>query len=247
MTTTGVLGISLTPFLLASLAIAVGTCLQCSLGFGLGLLCAPLLALLDPEMVPGPLLLVAVLLTAVLTVVGRHSLELSELGWALAGRIPGTALGALILLVLPTRGLQAFFGITLLVAVLLSVIGMRPVVTRPALLGAGAVSGVMGTAVSSGAAPLAWLLQDRHGAKLRASLSTFFFVGTMLSLLGLLLTGQLGTAELRTAALLLPGVAIGAVASRWAARVLDPKLTRYAVLAVSAAASVGLLARAIAG
>lgn len=247
MTVTGILGIPLAPYLLASVAVAVGTCLQCSLGFGLGLLCAPLLALLDPAMVPGPLLLVAVVITAVLTVAGRRSLELHELGWALAGRVPGTALGAGVLLVLPTRGLQAFFGGTLLVAVLLSVIGLRPVVTRPALLGAGAISGVMGTAVSTGAAPLAWLLQDRHGHRMRASLSTFFFVGTMLSLVGLTITGQLGTTQLYTAALLLPGVAVGALASRWAIRVLDPRVTRYAVLVISGVASAGLLARAIIG
>lgn len=247
MTVAGVLDVPLVPYLLASFAVAVGTCLQVSVGFGLGLLCAPLLALLDPDLVPGPLLLVAVLLTAVLTVASRRSLELHELGWALAGRVPGTVLGVSLLLVLPTRGLEAFFGVTLLAAVLMSVLGLRPVVTRPALVGAGAVSGVMGTAVSTGAAPFAWLLQERHGARMRASLSTFFFVGTLISLLGLTVTGQLGTGEVRLAALLLPGVAVGAVASRWAARVLDPRTTRYAVLVVSGAASVGLLVRAVLG
>lgn len=247
MTATGVLGDPLALYLLAGVAIAAGTCLQCGLGFGLGTLCAPLLALLDPTMVPAPLLLITVMITAVQTAVGRHSLELRELGWALAGRVPGTAVGTAVLLVLPLRGLQAFFGATLLVAVLLSVIGMRPAVNRPTLLGAGVASGVMGTAVSSGAVPLAWLLQDRHGAGLRASLSTFFFVGTLLSLLGLTVTGQLGAPELRTAALLLPGVAVGAVASRWAVRVLDPRVTRYVVLTISGVASAGLVVRAIIG
>lgn len=234
-------------YLLASLAIAVGTCLQCSLGFGLGLLCAPVLALLDPSLIPGPLLILAVVLTAVLTVLGRKALALGELGWAMAGRIPGTVAGVTLLLFLPTRGLEAFFGTTVLAAVLLSVLGLRPVVNRPALLGAGAVSGLMGTAVSTGAAPLAWLLQERHGERLRASLSTFFFLGTTLSLAGLAVTGQLGLLELRDAALLLPGVAVGAVGSRWAVRALDPRTTRYAVLTISGLASLGLLARAVIG
>lgn len=247
MLATGVFELPVALYVLASVAIAAGTCLQCSLGFGLGLLGAPLLALLEPRLVPGPLLLVAVVVTAVLAVAERQSLELGELGWALAGRVPGTALGATVLLLLPVRGLQAFFGVTLLVAVVLSVTGLRPVINRPALVGAGAISGVMGTAVSSGAAPVAWLMQERHGSRLRAMLSTFFFAGTLLSLLGLLLTGQLGTAQLRDAALLLPGVAVGAIASRWAVRVLDPRTTRRAVLAISGAASAGLLVRAILG
>lgn len=237
----------LTPYLLASLALAAGSCLQCSLGFGLGLLCAPLLALLDPDLVPGPLLLIAVVLTSVLTFAGRRSLEFRELGWAMVGRVPGTVLGITILLVLPTRGLQAFFGITVLAAVVLSSLGLRPVISRPTLIGAGAISGVMGTAVSTGAAPVAWLMQSRHGEQLRANLSTFFFLGTTISVAGLILAGQIGTAELRTAALLLPGIGVGALASRWAVRVLDPRRTRVVVLVISGLASVALLVRAIVG
>ncbi|MQA06852.1 MAG: TSUP family transporter [Streptosporangiales bacterium] len=238
---------ALETYLLASVAIAVGTCLQCSLGFGLGLLCAPVLALLEPTLIPGPLLLLAVAITCVLTVLGRKALQFGELGWAMAGRVPGTIAAVTLLMFLPTRGLEAFFGVTVLLAVVLSVLGLRPVVNRPTLVGAGAVSGLMGTAVSTGAAPLAWLLQERHGDRLRTSLSTFFFAGTILSITGLTVTGQLGLAQLRDAALLLPGVAVGAVGSRRAARALDPRTTRYAVLGISGLASVGLLVRALIG
>lgn len=236
---------TLAPYVLALVAVAVGSCLQCSLGFGLGLLCAPSLALLDPALVPGPLLIVAVVLTSTLTIAGRRSLELSELGWAMGGRVVGTAVGVAILLALPTRGLEAFFGGAVLVAVLLSLLGLRPVVNRPALVGAGAMSGVMGTAVSTGAAPLAWLMQGRHGERLRANLATFFFVGSVLSLGALAVAGRIGVTQLRSAALLLPGMVLGAVVSRWAVRVLDPRRTRYAVLAVSGLASVGLIVRAV--
>lgn len=236
---------SLAPYVLALAAVTVGVCLQCSLGFGLGLLCAPSLALLDPALVPGPLLIVAVVLTSALTVAGRRSLDLSELGWAMGGRVLGTFVGVAVLALLPTRGLEAFFGSTVLVAVLLSLLGLRPVVNRTALVGAGAMSGVMGTAVSTGAAPLAWLMQGRHGDRLRANLATFFFAGSVLSLAALAIAGRIGVAQLRSAALLLPGMVLGVVVSRWAVRVLDPRRTRYAVLAVSGLASVGLIVRAV--
>lgn len=236
---------SLAPYVLALAAVTVGVCLQCSLGFGLGLLCAPSLALLDPALVPGPLLIVAVVLTSTLTVAGRRSLDLSELGWAMGGRVLGTFVGVAVLALLPTRGLEAFFGGTVLVAVLLSLLGLRPVVNRTALVGAGAMSGVMGTAVSTGAAPLAWLMQGRHGDRLRANLATFFFAGSVLSLAALAIAGRIGVAQLRSAALLLPGMVLGVVVSRWAVRVLDPRRTRYAVLAVSGLASVGLIVRAV--
>lgn len=234
-------------YLLASVAVAAGACLQCSLGFGMGLLCAPVLALLNPDLVPGTLILLAVVVTSALAVIGRQALELRELGWAMAGRVPGTFLGASILLILPTRGLEALFGVTVLFAVLLSVFGFRPVVNRPALFGAGAVSGVMGTAVSTGAAPLAWLMQERHGSRLRANLSTFFFVGSVISGVVLAATGQIGVPELRDTALLLPATAVGAIASRWAVRALDPQTTRYTVLAIAGLASTGLIVRAVIG
>ncbi|MBO0829602.1 MAG: sulfite exporter TauE/SafE family protein, partial [Streptosporangiales bacterium] len=165
----------------------------------------------------------------------------------MGGRVVGTAAGVAVLALLPTRGLEAFFGGAVLAAVLLSFVGLRPVVNRPTLLGAGAVSGVMGTAVSTGAAPLAWLMQGQHGPGMRANLSTFFFLGSVLSLAGLAVGGQIGLPQLRYAALLLPGLVVGGVLSRWAVRVLDPRRTRYAVLAISGLASVGLIIRAALG
>ncbi|MBO0891634.1 MAG: sulfite exporter TauE/SafE family protein, partial [Acidothermales bacterium] len=111
-------------YVLALVAVSVGVCMQCSLGFGLGLLCAPSLALLDPALVPGPLLIVAVVATSALTVLGRRSLDLSVLGWAMGGRVVGTAAGVAVLALLPTRGLEAFFGGAVLAAVLLSFVGL---------------------------------------------------------------------------------------------------------------------------
>lgn len=238
---------TLIPYVAALVAVSVGVCVQCSLGFGLGLVCAPLLALLDPALVPGPLLIVALVVTSTLTFAGRRSLDLGMLGWAMGGRVVGTVVGVAVLAWLPTRGLEAFFGGTVLAAVLLSVVGLRPVVNRPTLVGAGAVSGVMGTAVSTSAAPLAWLMQERHGPKLRANMSTFFFIGAVLSLAGLVVGGQLGLPQLRDAALLLPGLVVGAVSSRWTVRLLDPRRTRYAVLVISGVASVALILRAAVG
>lgn len=235
------------PYVLALVAVTAGVCMQCTLGFGLGLLCAPTLALLDPALVPGPLLVVALIMTSLLAIAGRRSLDLSELGWAMGGRVVGTFVGVAVLMLLPTRGLEAFFGGTVLAAVVLSSIGLRPVVNRSTLVGAGAMSGVMGTAVSTGAAPVAWLMQERHGPRLRANLSTFFFLGSVLSVAGLVAGGQIGLPQLRYAALLLPGLVVGAVLSRWARRVLDPRRTRYAVLAISGLASLGLIVRAVIG
>ena len=50
-------------FVVACVAVFVGSCVQGSLGFGLGLIAAPVLAFVDPDLVPGPVLMLALVLT----------------------------------------------------------------------------------------------------------------------------------------------------------------------------------------
>lgn len=231
-------------YALVALALGVATCVQASLGFGMGLLAAPLLALVDQRLVPIPLLLVVLPVTTLLIVRERRAIELGGLGWALLGRVPGSLLGAAAVAWLPGRGLDATFGSLILLAVVSSVGGWAPSPTRGALLTAGTLSGLMGTAVSTGAAPVALVYQRRSGPGVRGALSGFFFVGTVLSLLILAMAGQIGRADLGLAAVLLPPVAAGLLVSRWAVSFLDAGRTRTAVLVVSGLAALALIGRA---
>lgn len=226
----------------ATAAVAIGSVLQGSVGFGFGTFAAPLLAIVDRELVPGPMLFLALILTTLIAVREREDFDLGGVKWALAGRLPGTALGAAAVAVLPQRGLTIVFGITVLLSVGVSVVGWRVSATPPNLVVAGMASGIMGTATSIGGPPIALVYQDAPGARLRSTLSGFFVVGAGLSLLGLALSGSFGGDEMRASLLLVPPMVVGYVLSRAAGRVLDRGRTRTAVLVMSAGSALFLLA-----
>jgi uncharacterized membrane protein YfcA len=231
----------------AGLVVAFGALVQGTVGFGLALVAAPLLALLDPALVPVPLLLLATAHAVLMLVRERGEADWAGVGWALVGRLPGIALGVLAVAVLPQRWFGAVVAATVLLCAGLSLVRWRPRRTVPALLAAGLVSGAGGTASAIGGPPVALLYQDAPGPRVRATLGAYFAVGSLLSLGGLAVGGEVGTDALVSAGLLLPFMVAGFAVSSPARRLLDRGWTRPAVLAVAIAGALGLLAQAVLG
>jgi len=212
----------------------LGATLQGSIGFGLGLIGVPLLVILDPTFVPGPVLLVALCLTTLISVREHRAINFREISWAVSGRILGTLIGITLLSLISENGLSLFFGSMVMLAVLISISGWRLSLKPLNLLGAGTVSGIMGTTSAIGGAPMALVYQHQKGPRLRGSLSSIFIFGTIISLTSLVLVHRFGTRELLLALVLLPGTLLGFVISRKTARFLDRGFTRPAVLIASA-------------
>jgi uncharacterized membrane protein YfcA len=84
--------------LIAFVVIFIGTVVQASIGFGLAIIAAPFLFALAADYVPGPITLVALLLSAMMTLRHRQSISMRGLGAAIVGRIPGTIAGGFLLL-----------------------------------------------------------------------------------------------------------------------------------------------------
>jgi uncharacterized membrane protein YfcA len=229
----------------AVLAVGAGACVQGAVGFGFALLAAPLLAAVDHRLVPGPLLVLNLLLTAALAHRERRSLDLHGVRWALVGRFPGTALGALAVAALSPRGLSVSFAVLVLAAVVMSLTGVRIAPTTRTLLAAGALSGFMATVSSIGGPPMALVYQRSPGAQLRATLAGYFLVGSVLSLVALAAFGELGRREALSGLVLVPPLAAGLALSRPAARRLDARHTRTGVLVMSSLSSALLLTRAL--
>lgn len=230
---------------LASAVVAVGAFVQGAVGFGVALIAAPVLLLIHPLLVPGPMICAGFALTVGIALRDRRSMDLSGMSWAIAGRLPGTGLAAVAVATLPERPLTLLIAALILLGVGLSAVGLPIPPTRWTLLGSGALSGFMGTASSVGGPPVALLYQHHPGPVLRGTLSGFFVVGSSISLVALALVGRFGAAELRASAALLPGIGLGFVLSRRAALALDRGHTRRAVLALSAAAGVAVVVRQI--
>ncbi len=224
---------------------ATGATLQGSVGFGLGLFSVPILLLIEPRFVPGPLLFASIGLTLLLTHRERRGVRVSDLKWSLSGRVLGIAVAAAALAIVPAPRLAILFGALVLLAVGLSATGLHMPVRPGTLFGAGILSGFMGTTVSIGGPPMALLYQRQSGPQIRGTLSAYFVVGVTLSLIGLHLVGRFGVEEFLLALALLPGIGVGFLVSRHTARALDVRSLRTAILAVSAVSAMLVLLRAL--
>ncbi len=224
-------------------AIMLASALQASIGFGIGMLAAPIVALVDPALIPGTLIMVATLVTLMVVVREREDIDLHGTGWALVGRIPGTIAGALLLAMLPERGLAILLAVVVLSGVALTSFGWIPVPRRRNVVLAGAASGVLGTATAIGGPPMALVWQRNEGARLRGTMSGFFLVGSIMSIAALAATGAVNRHTMWMFAVLIPAALAGYVLSRGLNRILDPKRLRWLAISVSALGAIVLIGR----
>ncbi len=230
---------------LAGLAVLVGAAVQGSIGLGLGLLGAPLLALLDPTLVPATILLITSALPVLTSFREFEDVDWRGLGLALTGRLPGMLLGSWVIVTQPARTTAIVVAVVVLGAVALSVTSWKARPTPRALLLAGVVSGVSGTATSIGGPPVALLYQHASGATLRSTMGLYFLVGNVLSASVLALAGEIGTRDVARAMALLPFLLAGFLLSGPLRGHVDGTFLRTCVLLLSAAGAVTLLVRTL--
>ncbi len=219
--------------------------MQGSIGFGFAIASAPLLMLIDTALVPGPVLVSGVPLTAAILVRERRHLRWRSVGWALAGNGAGTAAAAWVLARSAGASFAILFGVLVLVAVALSAVGWRPRVSPRNSLLAGLTGGFMGTTTTIGGPPVALLYQSESAGRMRADLSAYFLVSMLFTFAALVGIGRLGGSELRAGLILIPGTVLGFLASSWLAPRLHREWTRRVVLAAAAACALFLLVRAL--
>jgi uncharacterized protein len=232
-------------YVIALGTVAVGALTQGALGFGFGMLAAPVLAIVDDDLVPGAVLVLGVTVAAIIAWQERGALDWRGIRWALVGRVLGTVLGVLALSWLDAEDFAIVLGSFILVAVVLSVAGWHVRPTRSTLVGAGTVSGVMGTLTSIGGPPMALVYQRERAAQIRSTLAGFFLFGASLAIVSLTVSGQFGRGELVDGVRLLPGLLLGVVASRKLGRYLDNGWTRPALLALCTVAAIVLIVDAV--
>jgi len=230
-------------FVVATLIIGTGAFLQGTVGFGMGLFSAPLLALIDHRFVPGPVVAASILLTLLMTRREWSDIRRADLGWSLGGRVGGIVLAVAVLDRVSTDGTDLLLGGLVLGAVVISGLGLSVQLRPRNLLGAGVVSGFMATTSSVGGPPMALLYQHEAGPSIRATLSAYFLLGGLLTLVGLALGGHLGRPEAIDAVALFPGVLIGYQASHRAMAAVSRTLLRRLILIVCAGSASVLILR----
>jgi hypothetical protein len=233
--------VSILDFSILTATVLVAACLQGAIGFGLGLVAAPVMAIVAPELFPVTIIILAAALTATSSIVDRAGIDFRGTGWALLGRIPGTVIGTILVVALPPRGLSSIIGVTVLIGVLFSVIGWRPKPRRLTVTLAGLVSGITGTATGIGGPPMALVWQQSAAAVYRGTMGTFFLVGTVVSLIALAISGSIEASSVRGALWLLPAVAVGYALSRLVAKYMDHQRLKRAAMIASVFGALGAL------
>ena len=236
-----------TTYAVIAAAVVVGSTVQSAVGLGVGLVAAPVTALLEPALMPGALLMVALLMPCLTLVHDHHDIDWHGLAWSLPARLPGTLVGVWVVSALSDRELGIAIGVVVLGAVALTWRAVRVPVNRASLSVAGFASGITGTATSIGGPPIAIVYQHRPARQIRTTMAVYFLIGASLSLVALTVAGDLTGHQVVAATELLPFLALGALLGALARRAIPARVVRPAVLLVSSASALVLVVRSLLG
>ncbi|MPZ54675.1 MAG: TSUP family transporter [Acidimicrobiia bacterium] len=151
--------------------------IQGGIGFGYAVMVIPLLRLIDPSLTPIPQIFLALTLAVAAAWRERSSLVTTNMGWLMAGRVPGSMIGAWILTVVAVSTLDIIIALVVLAGITI-VAWREPWEARPTIcLVTGVASGIMGTTSAMSGPPIALLYHGSDRGEARASLGAIFAVG----------------------------------------------------------------------
>ncbi len=241
---TDIAGLSLPAVALCTALAVIGSSIQGTLGFGLGMMTSPLLAMVDPSFVPSALMISVLPLTFGVAWRDRSFIDRSGFKWALLGRFPGVFIGLVALAYMSGDALAYAVAASVAVAVLISVVTSRrgQVVTLngTTLSAAGFASGFMGTVTSIGGPPMALVYKDGDPRVMRATIAGFFSIGAVISVVGLIAAGEVGRHEIALTLVILPGVLAGLPISRRIGPYLPERRMRPLILVLCSISAVVL-------
>ncbi len=234
-------------WLLAIAATTAAAAIQGIVGVGYGLVGVPLLSLIDPTLAPVPQLLTVLPMTLLMAWKERASLDLKGVGWLVGGRVPGAAIGAGLLAVLTQRTLDLFIGFVVIAAVIVIGSGFHVRRNKATQFGAGIASGITSLVASIGGPPTALLYTSAEAATIRSTLAAVFTLGISFTIAIRAFTGNITDTDLEISLVLAPFVLVGYGISLLVKDRFTQGGIRWGVLAVSGAAAVGLIIRALSG
>ncbi len=234
---------SLAVFLGAFAVLIVASCVQSSIGFGANLVSMPLVVQFAPDLVPGSLLLAGFAMNLLILQRDRSAINFKPVRGAIGGRFIGTGIGIVALRQLSEDQLTLVIAVGVLAMVAAAAFKGSPPRTIRNMVAAGTLSGFTASTAGIGGPPVAVLFQDAEGPEIRGSMASFFLVGTVVTLAGLAIAGRFGLSEIGWGIALMPAAAAGYFLSGPMLPIVDKGYTRPAILGLSAAAAIVLLAR----
>ena len=235
------INLPLDTWLACAAVLMLGAFVQRATGFGLAVVGAPLLLMLEPRLVPVTLVLFGLTVSLMMVRHYWHEVRLDAIGMALVVRLPGNALGVWLLLVAPMVILEKLIAVIVLFTVLVTVCRFQLPVNRITLFGAGVLSGIFGTVAAIGGPPIVLLMHGLPVDRMRGNLAAFFILTSTLTLITLALANQIQLWHFQMALTFLPAVLIGNALAGALAHRLDRRLLQRASLTLCTLAAIGLL------
>ncbi len=230
--------------ILVNCIVMCGTLIQGVIGYGIGMFCAPLLFMINPDYVPGPMVLISTVLTIIMLLRDKSDLRADQVSWTMFGGFFGVIIAGVILNSVSLKQFQVVFGLLILLAVVISIVGYSPKVNRVTTAIAGYLSGFMGTLTAVGGPPVALLYQKVKAAELKANLSAFFLFLNIIIVTTLIWIDKLNLDSLYLLVTVLPGLFCGFYLSSLASKYVNPRQLRYFILSFSALSGFGSIIKA---
>lgn len=209
---------------LAIVVVFIGSAIQGVIGYGVGLFSAPLLFLIHPALVPAPLIIVGGILPLLVWRANARAVVPRDLAFALPAGLLGVIAAYLLAGMMTAAAWQWVFGLTIIFAVLVSVMRLDIQPTPPVICIGSFFSGCMGTLSGVGGPPLGVAFQHAEPARVRGTLSAIFVPMSVMALTALYFLDRLGWREVWLAAAMLPAVFGGF----WFARRFGSRVPRKA-------------------
>jgi len=147
---------------------------------------------------------------------------------------------------------ELLFAVAVLAGVVISMAGWHVALTLRNLFFTAIGSGFVSTVSAVGGPPMALVYQHEEAPKIRGTLNTIFTIGTPISLIGLWWAGlsphaaiAFGLPELTLGIVMMPGVLVGFLLSRYTAARLDERHTRPTILALAAVTALVVIIRSV--
>ncbi|MCU1360615.1 MAG: hypothetical protein JWN99_1904 [Ilumatobacteraceae bacterium] len=234
---------------MVAVAVFTAAFVQALSGFGFALLAVPLMTLKVPTK---EAVIVTTLLGASVTLFQawhhRHTVERPIVRRMVVGAYLGMPFGFWVYVAVGDDVLHLLLGVAVLIAVVLLAARISVAHVGPGLdVGAGFVSGVLNTSLSTNGPPLIFVLQARHlpPDHFRGTLNTVFAFCNIFGITLFLLAGKIDHDGLVAAAIALPALLIGQLIGFPLRRFVAGERFRVMVLVLLALAAVASIASAV--
>tara|TARA_Y100000768_G_scaffold376929_1_gene349556 strand:+ start:9934 stop:10653 length:720 start_codon:yes stop_codon:yes gene_type:complete len=237
---------SIADYLLALVFLAVGGGVQATLGIGAGLVAGPALTVIEPELLPGPMLAMAMVVNVRNAVADRQSTHVIAWKRALLGAPLGLGLGAVVLSFTNVKTLSLLVSFFVLGAVALQLSGLKPPSGTISDYIAGTATAFSSTVAALPGPMFVVFHGHRPPGTVRGTLASFMLLVTPAILLFLAIDGRFGFRQFALAVALAPGMFLGLLLGK----ALRPRISidrfRVIILSVASLSAVAVIIRTIA-